>query len=341
MTQRLRTLVASPLPDMALRLNSPAMHETVKMLAGKTRFDILVVEGLEMAPYMMTYLRQVPTRQRLRVIFDDHNAEYVLQKRAFLTDVRTPKRWHAALYSWIQWLKLRRYEAFVANQADHVIAVSEADRRSLERLHILTPTTIIPNGVDLKFYAGYHFDGNHTLTLPPESIVFTGKMDFRPNVDAVRWFIRWVWPRIRRAVPEAHFYVVGRNPHPSLIEQTQGPGVFVTGAVADVRPYIAQARVYVVPLRVGGGTRLKLLEAMAMKKAIVSTHLGAEGYPVRPGEHLWLADTPQEFARATIRLLHDGALRERLGEQALAFVRQGYDWNAIFPRLLRVLEQNS
>ena len=336
--QRLRALLTSPLPDMAHRLESPPMHETVQRLAREQKFDVLLVEGIEMAPYMFAYLAAAAPDRRPRVIFDDHNAEYILQKRAFLTDVRIPARWHAALYSLIQWIKLRRYEARVCREADHVIVVSEADEANIQRLDVPTPVTVLPNGVDIGFYRDYESEGRHHVVMPPESLVFTGKMDFRPNVDAALWFVKHVWPRVRDHIPNAHVYFVGRSPHPRLLENVQSPGVFITGAVPDVRPYIAQAGAFIVPLRVGGGTRLKILEAMAMGKAVVSTRLGAEGYPVESGRHLLVADNPAEFAQAVIRVLQDTSLRQQLGREARAFVEQHYDWDVLFPRLLKVLE---
>ena len=337
--KRLRDLVLSPLPDLALRLHHPQMKDAVAALAREDTFDILLVEGLEMAPYMTVFLAHVSPAARPRVVFDAHNAEYILQYRAFRTDMQRPARWHAALYSLVQWLKLRRYERRIIARADHIVTVSQVDRENLQRLGVRTPMTTVPNGVDLAYYGGWQAQDTPHPLIAPASVVFTGKMDYRPNVDAVLWFIEWVWPHVLEAVPEAQFYVVGRSPHPRLMALTETPGVFITGEVPDVRPYIHAARVYVAPLRVGGGTRLKLLEAMAMRKAIVSTPLGAEGYPVRDGEHLLLADTPDAFAAAVLSLLHDAPLRERLGEAAYHFVAEHYDWDALFPRFLNVLLQ--
>ena len=329
--ERLRTLVFSSRPDLAWRLFDPGLHQAVTHLAATNGFDVLLVEGLEMAPYLETYLAHCRRHTRPRVVMDAHNAEYVLQQRAFQADLSHPLRWHAALYSLMQWFKLRRYEHRILSQVDHVIAVSEVDRHNLQQLGIDVPITVVPNGVDVAYYAQ---ESTPTVSLPPNSLVFTGKMDFRPNVDAVTWFVEHVWPRVLAEVPEAHFYIVGRSPHPRILQYGEMPGVFVTGEVTDVRPYLWGAQVYVAPLRVGGGTRLKLLEAMAAQRAIVSTSLAAEGYPVQPGVHLLLADTPTAFAAAVVDLLRSPALRSRLGEAAYAFVRERYDWDTLFPRFL-------
>ena len=158
-------------------------------------------------------------------------------------------------------------------------------------------------------------------------------MDFRPNVDAVLWFARHVLPRVRADVPDVCFFVVGQRPHRRLDVLRRDPAVVLTGWVEDVRPYIAQAAVCVAPLRIGGGTRLKLLEAMAMGKPVVATHLGAEGYPLADGRELLLANTPADFAARVIALLRSPEQGAVLGRAARAFVQEHYDWRAIVPRL--------
>jgi len=169
--------------------------------------------------------------------------------------------------------------------------------------------------------------------LAQPSLVFTGKMDFRPNIDAVLWFSQSVLPRLWERVPEAHFYVVGQSPSPRLDPLRAEPRITITGRVEDTRPYIAGAAVYVVPLRVGGGTRLKVLEAMALGRPLVSTTLGVEGLGTAHGQELLLADEPEAFAQAIAGLLHDEGRRQALGRAARAFVERGYGWEAIGPRL--------
>ena len=327
--ERLRSLVTSPLPDLALRLEDPAMHQVVRSLAQDAQVDVLLVEGLEMAPYMLTYLRAHPS-SGVRVLFDAHNAEYVLQKRAFLTDIRSPWRWHTALYSLVQWGKLRAYEGAILRRADHVFAVSQRDREHLAALAGDRGVTVVPNGVDVAYYTA-RSEPNPGMGEP--ALVFTGKMDYRPNVDAVLWFVQRVWPKVREQAPQARFFVVGKSPHPRILDLNRVPGVVVTGAVPDVRPYLYGATLFVIPLRVGGGTRLKVLEAMATRRAVVSTSLGVEGYPFRHGEHLLIADDAEAFARAVLRLLGDEDVRRQLGERAYAFVRERYDWSRVLQPL--------
>jgi glycosyltransferase involved in cell wall biosynthesis len=161
-------------------------------------------------------------------------------------------------------------------------------------------------------------------------------MDFRPNVDAVLWFCEGVLPTVQRRCPAAHLYVVGKDPHPRLAGLARMPGVTLTGYVDDVRPYIAAATVYIVPLLTGGGTRLKVLEAMAMGKALVSTRLGCEGIPAAPGRDLELADGADQFAERVVTLLSDESRRLALGRAARSFVERHFDWHAVAAPLEQV-----
>ncbi|MDW8068165.1 MAG: glycosyltransferase [Anaerolineae bacterium] len=325
--RRLRDLLFSRQPDMALRLESPLFRRHLAEWLEREIFDAVHIEGIEMASYL-DLLEQA--RPRPLIIFDDFNCEYLLQKRAFQTDLRYLRRWPGALYSLIQWRRLRRYEADLCRRADHVVAVSAADAAALCRLVPGLNPTVIPNGVNVRAY---------DPQTPPApgmqegALVFTGKMDFRPNVDAVLWFVEDVLPRILAHAPYVHFWVVGQQPHPRLFRLRHHPAVTLTGYVEDTRPYIAGATVYVAPLRIGGGTRLKLLEAMAMEKAVVATPLGAEGYEVRNGEELLLADDPETFAGAVLSLLAHPARRAALGRAARRFVEQFYDWSVLVPRI--------
>jgi glycosyltransferase involved in cell wall biosynthesis len=164
-------------------------------------------------------------------------------------------------------------------------------------------------------------------------------MDFRPNVDGVLWFVQNVLPRIRQEAPGTRLWVVGRDPHRRLDTLTDDPGVVVTGWVEDVRPYIDAAALYVVPLRIGGGTRLKVLEAMAMGKAIVATALGCEGFDLVPDQELVVADTPTEFAAGVLALLQQPERREHLGRAAQRFAASRYDWRIIVPKMEKVYER--
>jgi len=324
---RLRQMLTTRRPDMSWRLWSPAFAGRLAKRLAAERFDVVSIEGIEMAPYLPTIEAAEPAPM---IIYDAHNAEWILQKRAFTTDIEQPKRWPAALYSWVQWQRLERYEADLMDRTAHTIAMSEPDKQALRQINRRAPITIVPNGVDLEMYTGFNGPAiSHDL-------VFTGKMDFRPNIDAVLWFGQQVLPLIQARRPGTSFAIVGQRPHPRLEPLRDRPGITITGYVDDVRPYIAGATVYVAPLRVGGGTRLKLMEAMAMAKAIVSTRLGAEGFPVSHNQELLLADEPEPFAQAVLSLLDNPGRRRALGQAGLAFARANYGWDALVPRLEQI-----
>ncbi|MGE5141577.1 MAG: glycosyltransferase [Rudaea sp.] len=338
--RRIAETFASPLPDMARRLHSPDMSQAFLSMTSESRYDAIQIEGIEMAPYWLSSglaLRFGGSGQHSSpfVLFDDHNAEYVLQKTAFEADSRRIDRLPAALYSLIQWHKLSRFERDLCLRADCVAAVSQHDANALHALDSRIRPAVIPNGVDLDYYSPATESSTREPARP--ALVFTGKMDFRPNIDAALWFAREILPLIRREIPGAHFSLVGQKPAPTVQALAERPGVEVTGAVPDTRPYIGRAAVYLVPLRMGGGTRLKVLEAMAMGKAIVSTSMGAEGIEYRPDRDLLIADDPGIFASAVVALLRNPERRRALGWNARRLAAEKYDWNAIVPLFDKLL----
>ena len=318
---RLRHLFTSRLPDMAHRLYSPAFDVALRRLLDETRFDIVQIEGIELARYMDSIRAASPDS---RLVFDNHNAETALQRRNFETDKRNPRRWIAAAYSRAQMGRLSHFEGWACAMADGITAVSDTDRTELQRHHPDLPISVIPNCIDV---------GEYALNEPdpiPFDLLFSGKMDYRPNVDAVLWFADEVWPRIRAKRPLTTWAIVGQKPHPRL-ERLRGlDGVTVTGWVDRVQPYLAGATVYVMPFRIGSGTRLKLIEAMASGKPIVSTPMGAEGFPVQSGRELLLADGVVEMETAVLSLLDDPIARKKLTDNALVFAQQ-YDWRQVIP----------
>ncbi|MBN1886483.1 MAG: glycosyltransferase, partial [Thermoflexales bacterium] len=352
---RARDTLLSAWPDMGLRLWSPVFAGKLQAWLEQEQYNIVQIEGIELARYGQIANRKsqtpalAPKRSadasvaNSRLVFDDHNCEYMLQQRAFETDVRQGRRWLGAAYSFIQWQKLRRFEAQVCRAADSVTAVSDADAAALRRLVASLEVTIVPNGIDLGQFSGFNDPASlHTkhpaLDLARLALVFVGTMDFRPNVDAVLWFANEVLPRIVEQEAGAHLYVVGARPHQRLDALRAEPAITITGAVDDVRPYVAAAAVYVVPLRIGGGTRFKILEAAAARKAMVSTSLGCEGFPVQDGCELLIADTPAEFAAAVVALLRDPDRRRQLGQVAYALA-EAFEWGKIIPRLEAVYAQ--
>jgi glycosyltransferase involved in cell wall biosynthesis len=192
----------------------------------------------------------------------------------------------------------------------------------------------VPTGVDVEF-----FKPSGAIASEANSLVFTGSMDWLPNEDAIRYFTDQIMPLIKQKVSGVTLTVVGRNPYPGLLELSKhDDSIVVTGRVDDVRPFMEKAAVYIVPLRIGGGTRLKIFEAMAMEKAVVSTSVGAEGLPVRNDEELVLADTPEAFAESVVHLLQDQAVARRLGQRAAARVRETFGWRRVAENFASICE---
>jgi glycosyltransferase involved in cell wall biosynthesis len=332
LARRALTTLASPQPDMALRNASEAYGAALDQLLRANAFDVVHAASIEMAPHGLR-----ARRAGAAAWLDEFNAEYVLQRRTALADLQNPKATIlnpksllGIAYSLVQWQKLAAYERRALRRFSGVLAVSEEDRRALLRLDPALNIAIVPNGVDTDYFAPQAAVGGQRA-----AVVFTGTLDFRPNVDALRWFVAQALPLIRRRRPDAHLLAVGRSPS-AAVRALAGPAVTIHADVPDVRPFVAGAAAYVVPMRMGGGVRLKLLEALAMEAPVVSTALGAEGVEgLQAGAHLLLADDAEGFADAVLRLLEAPALGRALGAAGRQLVAQRYDWRAIVPALER------
>src|SRR6202049_2962612 len=263
-----------------------------------------------------------------KVLFT-HNVEAAIWRRHY--DVATNPIWKAI--SWREWRKMEAAERRYLRLADRVITVYETDQYSFAPFVDSGKLTVIPTGVDVDYFQPM------PVQEPTNSLVFTGSMDWLPNEDAILYFVDAILPLIKQQFPEVSLEVVGRNPSRKLQASAGGEkSVRLTGWVEDIRPFLARGSVCIVPLRIGGGTRLKIFEAMAMSKAVVSTSVGAEGLPVRSGENILLADTPKDFAESVISLLRDSRQRQQLGTSARALVQENYSWPMVaetFARSLR------
>ena len=299
----------TPMPVDVWKYRVPALKHEVTRLVASGAVDLCIADFVFAVP-------NVPLAGSVPVVFFAHNVEYLILKRmAAMQD----QPWRRALLG-IEWRKMRHYEAMVCRRTRLTVAVSPQDR---ELLGLGAPEAVIrdvPTGVDIGYFKpnGARED--------PVRLVFTGSMDWHPNEDAIRHFIADILPAIRREIPQVSLTVVGRNPSSGLRQEADAAGVHVTGTVEDVRPYIDAAAVYVVPLRIGGGTRLKIFEALSMGKAVVSTTIGVEGLPLAAGEHYLRADDPTAFASAVVALLRDPARRHALGQAGQCLTRERYAW---------------
>jgi sugar transferase (PEP-CTERM/EpsH1 system associated) len=311
-----------PLPYAVAKYRSRAFARRIEAILREQTFDVIVCD-------FVTPAVNVPRRLPCPAVVFTHNVEAEIWRRHAATQTGRLQR---VLYG-IQHRRMLRFERRTLERFDGVLAVSAADRDTFGRLYpeaVGEPAHVVPTGVDTRFFAPT------ARAAASRSLVFTGSMDWLPNEDAMVFFCREVLPLIRREEPDVTLSIVGRAPTPTVARLAQQAGIVVTGRVDDVRPYMAEAAVYIVPLRVGGGTRLKIFEAMSMAKAVVSTTVGAEGLPVTDGAHLLLADDPASFAAAVLRLLRDTDERHRLGVSARALVER-YDWAEVATSLEEAL----
>lgn len=319
--QRIRALLTGQ-ADIAGRLASDGYTTALRAMLKHGQFDVVQAEGIEMA-WALRIVRD--TAPSLKRVFDTFNAEFQLQRVIAGIDASEIRHWPMAAYSWVQSHRIASFERAVMAQSDLVIAVSQEDANALKTLGAGRPICIVPSAIDPPDYA----DITPAPNVLPNTIVFTGKMDYRPNVDAALWFANDVLPAVRARIPDAQFMIVGQQPHSRLDRLRTVDGVSITGFVPAVEPYLAAAAVYVAPLRMGSGTRLKLLEAMAAGCAIVSTTIGAAGLTENARKSMLIADDADSFAQRVIDVLADPGRWAAIRQRAASVVRDSYSWQAI------------
>jgi sugar transferase (PEP-CTERM/EpsH1 system associated) len=307
--------VVDPVPYAVAKYRSPAYRERLQQLLSANTVDGIVCDFLPPAINM-------PDRLPCPSILFTHNVESEIWRRH--TETATNAFSKRLLRR--QWSRMARFEGETLARFDLVLAVSEADARTFARLYpgaLKTDVHVVHTGVDTEYFAP------SATTPDPAHLVFTGSMDWLPNEDGMTYFCREILPRIRESEPSTTLSIIGRSPTPAVRRLADIPGVEVTGRVDDVRPHMARGAVYVVPLRIGGGTRLKIFEAMSMGKAVVSTTVGAEGLPVTGGRDIVIADEPVRFAHAVVHLIRDAAARRQIELAARQLVVERYDWSAV------------
>jgi sugar transferase (PEP-CTERM/EpsH1 system associated) len=321
--------LVDPLPYAVAKYRSREYRRRLQALIAGQRFDVIVCDFLFPAV-------NLPEQLPCPAVMFTHNVESEIWRRHAETKTSPLSR---LLYG-MQYRRMLRYEARQLARFDGVLAVSDADRDTFARIYpgaTRRPVHVVHTGVDTEYFRSSA--SQQPPATSPAQLVFTGSMDWLPNEDAMVFFCRDVLPLIRAEEPNVQLSIVGRAPTPAVQKLADEAGIQVTGRVDDVRPYMRDAAVYVVPLRIGGGTRLKIFEAMAMGKAVVSTTVGAEGLPVTHGEHVLLADEPGSFANAVVALIRDGDRRRQLESAARALVIERYDWSAVAGDLEEALRE--
>lgn len=317
-SRRARLGFFSLTPRSVVDTYSPEMARRIEQTVSARNYNVIIASEITTAGY-------APRFQGLPALFEDPEMGVLYEQYARATSPRQRFRYG------LTWAKHRRYLARLLRHFQACTVVSEQERQLLSQaVPAHPPIEIIPNGVNLSDYENVHEEPE------PNTLIFTGAFTYGANHDAMTWFVGQVYPLIQAQAPDVHLYITGNHADKPL---PPADGVTRTGYVDDVRPLVARSWVSLAPLRIGGGTRLKILEAMALRTPVVATSKGAEGLDVQNGEHLLIADTPQAFADAVICLLKDPALRRRLTDNAYQLVREKYDWAVIMPRFLHLVEQ--
>jgi len=314
----------SPLPYVVERHKSMLMQLTVEKILKQGGIDLVHCEWTPYSENIKMLLGDFPT------VLSAHNVEAQIWQRYYETESNQLKK----LYIKLKWQKMLNYEKMMSSLYSQVAVVSEPDQAVFVNHYECKKVTVVANGVDEKYF--YPTPSK----MKANSMVFTGSMDWRPNQDGVRYFIEEIFPIIKKRIHDATFTVVGRKPPQWLValaERTEG--VVVTGTVDDVRPYISESMLYVVPLRVGGGSRLKILEAMAMEKVVLSTSVGAEGLDVSDGKDIILKDRAQDFADAACEILKNPGQFNQYEKVGRELILVSYTWDAISKVMNDVWEQ--
>jgi polysaccharide biosynthesis protein PslH len=310
--------VFSPMPLAISRHFSPAMKAALAQIIARENFDAIVCDFLVSAPHF----------ENLRgIVLFQHNVETMIWRRHTENSSGIRKRFFR-----LQAERMFRYEQNCCQDSSLVIAVSREDADTMRTMFGINHVADIPTGVDLEYFkdrggTGKRFD-----------LVFVGSMDWLPNVDGIKYFIQEILPIIRRTKPDCSLVIAGRSPHPSIQDLAAGdPNITLTGTVPDIRPYLWESSVSIVPLRIGGGTRLKIYESIAAGVPVVSTTIGAEGLPVEPGRHLLIGDDAESFAAHCCALMSNANQGRSMAVESLAFIGTSFSWEAVTHQFERLI----
>ena len=314
----------SPIPIYFLNNYSPDMYATLRDMVGSAHYDVAISEYSMVAQYLF----RNPDLKGIKRVMSVHECYYLARRKAW----RVQRFSREGLSALVNLKGLKKFEFDMYADADRVLVLTPQGMRELLGIRPDLNISVVPHGVDVG-----HFCASGECA-KERAVMFLGNYPHDPNRDAVVWFHSNIWPRVRERAPEALFYVVGKDPTPDLLDiARRDPSVIVTGTVEDVRPYFERSKVFVNPVRIGGGFRGKILEAMSMGLPIVTTSLGAEGVDAESGRDMIIADDPVEFADAVVRLLDDEGMCEFLGERAREMAVECFSWEKGVEELEKVL----
>ncbi|MDW8273222.1 MAG: glycosyltransferase family 4 protein [Chitinophagales bacterium] len=301
------------------RFDAPQLHRKIKEILQQQKFDIVQLESVYMAPYIATIRKYTDAKIVLRA----HNIEYTIWERLAKSEISILKKYYLQLLA----TQLRKYETEMINQYDGITYITPEEGKIIEQMGCTKPTCFIPFGIPVS---NYKPDSKHE---EPYSVFSLGAMNWLPNLEGLKWFLNEIWPRIIKEIPEAKFYIAGRNMS-SEWKEKKLPGVIMCGEVENASDFISNKSVMVVPLHSGGGMRVKIIEGFAMQKAIVATSVGAEGIACESGKNILIADKNDDFVRNVVLLLKNNTYRKNIAENARKLAIEQYDIQNLTKRLI-------
>ncbi|MBN1988563.1 MAG: glycosyltransferase [Bacteroidales bacterium] len=308
----LSNLLFSNLPYNAERFINEAFRNRLTKILREKEFDVVQLEGLYLTPYIETIKQHSTAKVALRA----HNVEHEIWERTLVSQKNPLKKLYIKLIT----KRLKRMEQEAVMQIDLLVPISNRDKAKLIEIGCSAPSLTIPFGIEASnFYQTQAPNHNSRL-----QVFHLGGLDWQPNQDGLLWFINHCWPLVLQAIPNARFTIAGRNAPKNLISQLRGPGIEYIGEIENAKQFIANSGVMVVPLRIGSGMRIKIIEGMALGKAIVSTAVGAEGIDYTNGQNIMIGNSPKELAEAIVLLLTNSTLKQEIGLAAKTFATQTY-----------------
>lgn len=306
--------IFSPLPYTMFKYYNKDFEMELCRLLREESFDIVHIDSLHMA----YYVKMVKENFDIPVVLREHNVESVIMRRYSQNETNPVIKAYASM----QFRKIYKYESKILQAFDLCLMITKEDEKRIKAMNPLVKTTVVPGGVDTSYF--------YPLEEPVDekALIFVGTLDWIPNIDGILWFCKSIFPLIKKQEPFAKLYIVGKNPPPKILA-LRCESIIVTGFVEDVRPYISKASVFVVPLRVGGGMRIKILEAFSMAKAVVSTSIGCEGIDVENGKDIYIEDNEDKFAKRVVELMRDREKRSEIGRNAFELVKTKYTWETV------------
>jgi len=327
------TFSRTPCPYTCQKYHSREAYRKIEDIIKREKIDAAFIDHLHMAFYGLLIRNNFP---HLKIILREHNVEHILWQRS----CRAAKNFFKKIITYLQAKKILRYEARVAPFFDLCLMVSSLDEERIKEISVSSRTAVVPPAVDVPDDVRDKENKNlHGIVhgVIPKSLIFTGNFLWLPNKKGALWFLNNVWSDIKKEFPEAKFFIVGKNPSKEILAY-KDKDVIITGYVEDIRPWLEQAEISIVPIFFGGGVRIKILEAMAMGKPIISTSLGAEGIGVFHGKEIFIADNKKEFIEGIKLLFGDEGVRQKLSKNAKDLIKSKYTFLNLAQKLYKAID---